>query len=249
MSSDTAIPQNIYDDPTFFAGYKALRHADSGLNGAIEVPALRQLLPSLAGRHVFDLGCGFGHFARYAREAGAATVTALDISQKMLEEASRLTNDPAISYVHGSIESYAFEPGSFDVIVSSMALHYVADYAAAVHRVFEALKPGGRFVFSVEHPVCTANPIGWIKDEDGKMLHWPLDHYLHEGQRNTNWFVDGVVKYHRTVATYINVLIAAGFKLDHLGEPGPTAEAMASRPALASEKRRPPILVLAVTRP
>ncbi|MBL3586564.1 class I SAM-dependent methyltransferase [Rhodovulum sulfidophilum] len=83
-------PQNVYDDPVFFNGYKKLRQNDTGLNGALEVPALHALLPNLSGKSILDLGCGFGDFARYARGAGAHSVTAVDLSQKMISEAERL---------------------------------------------------------------------------------------------------------------------------------------------------------------
>ena len=63
------MPQNIYDDETFFAGYRQLRDTDAGINGAVKIPAMRALLPPLAGCTVLDLGCGFGDFARYARNA------------------------------------------------------------------------------------------------------------------------------------------------------------------------------------
>ncbi len=167
----------------------------------------------------------------------------------MLREAIKQTDDEAIVYVHDSIESYQPTPRHFHLVVSSMALHYVRDYAAAVARVFDALRPGGRFVFSVEHPVCTANPAGWIRNVDGTPSHWPLDRYREEGERRTSWFVDGVVKFHRTVETYVTTLLSRGFRLDHLGEPGPTGDALAARPGLATEARRPPVLLLAATRP
>jgi SAM-dependent methyltransferase len=241
-------PQNIYDDPDFFAGYRALRTNDTGLNGAIEMPALQRLLPDLAGAAVLDLGCGFGDFARLARARGAAAVTGVDISERMLAEAALRTRDPAIVYVRSPIETY--DPArTFDLVVSSLALHYVADYARVARRVFAALEPGGRFLFSVEHPMCTAHPAGWVKDGEGTALHWPVDRYGSEGPRATTWFVDGVVKHHRTVETYVGGLLAAGFALAHLGEPGPTPEALAARPALAKEMRRPPFLVLMAVRP
>jgi SAM-dependent methyltransferase len=242
-------PQNIYDDPKFFEGYKNLRQNDTGLNGALEIPAVRALLPDLSGYHVLDLGCGFGDFARYARAKGARSVTALDVSERMIAEASRLTTDDNIAYRHSSIEVFSSPRKSFDLVVSSLALHYVDDYAALTNRVFEALKSEGRFIFSVEHPVCTANPAGWIRDPDGISLHWPLDQYQNEGARNTSWFVDGVIKFHRTVATYVNALIAAGFRLDHLGEPKPVEKLLDERPSLDETLRRPPFLVLAATKP
>jgi len=241
-------PQNIYDDPDFFAGYHALRTRDTGLNGAVEVPALRRLLPDLAGADVLDLGCGFGDFARLVRDRGAASVTGVDISERMLAEAALRTRDPAIVYVRSAIETYR-PTRAFDLVVSSLALHYVEDYAGVVRRVFAALKAGGRFLFSVEHPLCTAHPGGWMKDGGGTALHWPVDRYGHEGRRTTTWFVDGVVKYHRTVETYVGGLLDAGFLLTHLGEPGPTPEALAARPALEKEQRRPPFLVLMALRP
>jgi ubiquinone/menaquinone biosynthesis C-methylase UbiE len=90
--------QNVYDDPIFFEGYKALRTHDSGFNSALEIPALRELLPSLEGKRVLDLGCGFGDFARFASDSGALEVTAVDVSARMLEEALKLTDDPRISF-------------------------------------------------------------------------------------------------------------------------------------------------------
>ena len=248
-SEDQKLPQNVYDDEAFFLGYKNLRQRDSGLNGALEIPALRQVLPKLNGYHVLDLGCGFGDFARYAREAGAASVTALDVSEKMLNEARERTDDPGIVYLNRSIESFIPDPISFDLVVSSLALHYVADYRLIAERIFTALKGGGRFVFSVEHPVCTANPVGWFRDANNNLLHWPLDNYQEEGERYTRWFIEGVRKYHRTNSTYVNTLVSVGFRIEHLGEPVPTPNALSSCPGLATEFRRPPFLLIVALRP
>jgi SAM-dependent methyltransferase len=242
-------PQNIYDDPVFFAGYKDLRQNDTGLNGALEVPALRRLLPDLHGKLVLDLGCGFGDFARYARDSGAASVMAVDVSASMLDEARRLTHDSGIAYLHCAIEDYVPEQNSFDLVVSSMALHYIADYRSVVLHTFSALRSGGRFIFSVEHPVCTANPVGWVPDERGQEKYWPLDRYQEEGERSTQWFVHGVLKYHRTIAAYVDTLLAAGFRLEYLDEPQPTTEAMETRPELQLHCRRPPVLLLVCTHP
>lgn len=204
------LPQNVYDDPAFFEGYRNLRQRDTGLNGVLEVPAIHALLPELLGLHVLELGCGFGDFARHARSHGASAVTALDISEKMITEAKRLTSDESIFYIHRSIESFLPRTECFDLVVSSLALHYVDDYAAVVKNVFSSLAPGGKFIFSVEHPVCTAHPVGWTRGPDGRLLHWPLDQYHLEAERSTKWFIGGVIKFHRTLQTYVNTLIAAG---------------------------------------
>ncbi|MFA7588003.1 class I SAM-dependent methyltransferase [Sphingopyxis sp. 550A] len=173
-------PQNIYDEPIFFEGYRRLRQNDTGLNGALEVPALRALLPDLSGKHILDIGCGFGDFARHARSQGAHSVTALDVSENMISEAKRLTTDDNILYLKSSIEDFSPRHGQFDLVVSSMALHYVEEYAAVTRKVFNALSPEGRFIFSVEHPICTAHPVGWIRDAGGNLAAWPVDHYQRE---------------------------------------------------------------------
>ena len=210
---------------------------------------MHRFLPKLAGLQVLDLGCGFGDFARFAREQGATAVTGVDISSRMLEAAKALGSDGAIRYLNCSIEAHVPEEQSCDLVVSSLALHYVADYASLVGRVYRALKPGGRFVFSVEHPMCTAAPTAWVLDAYGRRLHWPVDQYRQEGRRETRWFVEGVVKYHRSIESYVNGLLAAGFQLEHLGEPAPIAHALAARSELQDECRRPPFLLLAAARP
>src|SRR4051812_39456435 len=90
--------QNIYDDPEFFAGYSRLRRSVEGLDGAPEWPALRAMLPPLRGLRVVDLGCGFGWFCRWAREAGAAAVLGLDLSEAMLARARAATADAGVTY-------------------------------------------------------------------------------------------------------------------------------------------------------
>lgn len=75
--------QNIYDDPSFFAAYACLPRSKHGLDAAPEWAALRAMLPPLAGLRVLDLGCGFGWFTRWAAQSQAASVHALDLSEKV----------------------------------------------------------------------------------------------------------------------------------------------------------------------
>jgi ubiquinone/menaquinone biosynthesis C-methylase UbiE len=240
-------PQNVYDNPEFFAGYQRLRETGSGLNDVLEQPALRAMIPaSLDGLRVLDVGCGFGDFARKARAFGASSVIGIDVSESMLSEASKKTDDPRVRYVRMSIEEMDLGDEKFDLVVSSLALHYVEDYRAALRRIAEVLNPGGRFVFSVEHPICTAlEEQRWILDEDGKPLFWPIDNYRSEGPRHTKWFVENVVKYHRTVESYVQGLLDTGFSLEGLAEPEPTAESLSRNPGLLLHRRRPPFLLMA----
>ncbi len=243
--------QNIYDDPAFFAGYRAIPRSVEGLAAVYEWPAFQRLLPPLAGKRVLDLGCGLGNFAREARARGAVQVVGVDLSERMLAEARARDPDPAIVYLRSSLEAFEPEPAAFDLVVSMLALHYVADYRLIVQRMARCLVPGGRVALSVEHPIYTASGTpSWHLGADGRPGHWPVDRYRDEGERRTHWFVDGVVKYHRTIETYVNTLLAAGLRLVRLEEPeAESAALLAARPELREERRRPPFLLLAADRP
>lgn len=236
--------QNIYDQADFFAGYSQFRRSIEGLAGAPEWPELRDMLPPLAGQRVLDLGCGFGAFSRWARSAGATYVLGIDLSQRMLTRARSLTEDAAIDYRIADIETMALPDDAFDVVYSSLALHYIEDFATVCAVVRQLLIPGGAFVFSVEHPILTAPAHqGWQTDASGAAV-WPVNGYLLEGQRTTNWITSGVVKQHRTVARYVNDLIGAGFEITRLVEWGPNAAQIAENPEWAKEVHRPMFLLL-----
>ena len=240
--------QNIYDDPEFFAGYGKLERSVQGLAGAPEWPSLRALLPDPAGRRVVDLGCGFGWFCRWAREQGAAEVLGIDVSENMLARARAETQDDAITYSRADLEHLDLLAGSFDLAYSSLALHYIADLEGMLKSLHRALVPGARFVFSAEHPVFTApRKPGWLTGEDGRKV-WPVDAYLEEGPRVTNWFAEGVVKQHRTIGTYVRLLLNAGFAISHVEEWGPTKEQIAERPEWAQERDRPMFMLFAAER-
>jgi SAM-dependent methyltransferase len=236
--------QNIYDDPRFFEGYSKLRRHESGLNMAVDQPAIRSLLPPLAGQRVLDLGCGFGKLCRYAIEQGAASVVGVDISTRMLEKARNDTADPRISYLQSALEDLNFAPASFDVVVSSLAIHYVERFDSICANVKLWLVAGGAFVFSVEHPMVTAYPFGAYLDDNREAQHWPIDNYKFEGIRHTQWFTDDVIKYHRSVETYVNTLIDKGFTIVRLLEPEATAEAIREYPEARLESRRPTFMVI-----
>src|SRR6476660_7320265 len=131
--------QNIYDNDEFFAGYLRLPRSVAGLEGAPEWPALRAMLPDLHGRTVLDLGCGFGWFCRWAREQGAAHVLGFDVSEKMLERARATTTDAAVTYRRADLETLELSPASFDLVYSSLALHYVEHLDRLLARVHGAL--------------------------------------------------------------------------------------------------------------
>ena len=242
--------QNKYDEAEFFAAYSAMARSVGGLDEAGEWPALRALMPPLEGTRVLDLGCGFGWHCRYARGAGAASVLGIDLSEKMLARARATTDDAAIEYRRMAIEDIGFAPDSFDLVLSSLAFHYVENLEPVVAKIWQCLRPGGTFLFSAEHPVFTASAAqDWHRDATGAVLHWPVDDYSREGRRRTSWMAADVTKYHRTVATYVNTLLDAGFRISRLVEPVPSAQALAAHPEWADEVRRPIFVILSAVKP
>ncbi|MBN9280031.1 MAG: methyltransferase domain-containing protein [Hyphomicrobium sp.] len=240
--------QNIYDDPEFFAGYSRLPRSVGGLPSAPEWPRLQAMLPDVRGLRIVDLGCGFGWFCRWARENGAADVLGIDLSENMLARARAATPDDAITYQQHDLATVALPKGRFDLAYSSLAIHYLEDVARLFAEVHAALIPGGHFVFSTEHPILMASRRAeWLPHLDGAPT-WPVDSYLAEGARTTEWFRPGVVKYHRTLATTLNALIGAGFAIAHVEEYGPTLEQIAAQPEWAKERERPMFLLVSARR-
>lgn len=240
--------QNIYDTPAFFENYSQLNRSVEGLAGAPEWPALQALLPDLNGLKVVDLGCGFGWFCRWACEQGAAQVVGLDVSEKMLARAAGTHSNPTITYARADLERLNLSQASFDLVFSSLALHYIDDLPGLLRNVHDALVPGGRLVFSIEHPAYMAprHP-RWSVDGDGRKT-WPIDSYLEEGRRTTDWLAKGVIKQHRTIGTTLNLLIRAGFTISHVEEWGPTKAQVLAKPELAQERERPMFLLVSALR-
>ena len=240
--------ENNYDNSAFFGQYVRFPRSVQGLSAAGEWHELERLLPGFSGKRVLDLGCGFGWHCRYASDHGAAAVIGVDLSEKMLEKAKADTHDESIHYVRAAMEDVDFPPASFEVVLSSLALHYVKDYPALVRKVREWLAPGGDFVFTCEHPVFTAQgPQDWEYDREGNIRHFPVDRYFVEGERDACFLGERVVKYHRTLTTLLETLLENGFLLLHVKEPQPPAE-MLSRPGWADELRRPMMLAVAARR-
>lgn len=240
--------KSIYDEEIFFEKYAQMDRSRLGLAGAGEWPALRSLLPDFSGKRVLDLGCGYGWHCVYAAEHGAASVTGVDLSEKMLAVARRKTAAPNVTYLLMDMAAIDFPPDSFDAVLSSLAIHYLPSFPDLLSRVRRCLAPGGDFVFSVEHPVFTAaGPQDWYRGPDGTPLHFPVDRYFEEGPRNARFLGEDVKKYHRTLTAYLDGLLTGGFALRRVVEPRPPADWM-DRPDARDELRRPMMLLIAARR-
>jgi 2-polyprenyl-3-methyl-5-hydroxy-6-metoxy-1,4-benzoquinol methylase len=241
-----AEPQNIYDDAAFFAGYSTLERFGSGWNRAAEHADFLALLPHLEGRRCLDLGCGAGQLSLYLATNGAREITGVDLSERMLALARATAADPRITYQRATLEDVDFPPASFDLVVSSLAFHYVEDYGHLVHRIARWLAASGVLVFSTEHPIFTARlpDAGWLVEAAGRREHWAINNYADEGVREEHWFIHGVRKVHRTFATLINEVIDAGLVVERVVEPVPTEAWLRDHSDATDERRRPMFLLM-----
>jgi ubiquinone/menaquinone biosynthesis C-methylase UbiE len=243
---ESLMKQNIYDVAGFFKGYRHMRETQSGLNELLEQLAMQSLLPEVKGLTVLDLGCGAGELCRRLSDLGAKNVIGVDISKNMLELAQK--DIPAgVAFRNEPMEDVHFDPENFDLVVSSLAFHYVADILDLFKRIHLWLKPSALLLFSIEHPISTSSQgihHGWVKDTSGHKLYWPVDCYSREGIRKSHWFVEGVIKYHRTISTLLNALIESGFIIREVSEPVASYQDEQNWPDLKEARRRPPFLLI-----
>lgn len=221
-----------------------MERSQKGLQGAGEWSELKKILPDFRGRRVLGLGCGYGWHCKYAADNGALSVLGTDISRKMLEVAERKNSDSRIEYRRIAMEDLDFPAGAFDVVLSSLAFHYVRDFEPLIKNIAVWLRSGGELVFSVEHPVFTAyGTQDWYYDRNGEILHFPVDNYYYEGKREAIFLGEKVTKYHRTLTTYLETLLKNGFTLQHVIEPQPPEEMM-DLAGMKDEMRRPMMLLV-----
>lgn len=238
--------QNVYDQEVFYKGYKAIRERAYNYNNLLEQPALSALMPDVRGKVVLDIGCGAGDFAAKCVRGGAVRVIGIDISANMINEASSKYMDARLEFIQAAFEDVELERSSIDIVVSSLAFHYIADFRAVMEKVSTVLRDGGDIVFSCEHPIVTANIGGedWVLDGAGAIRHFAVDRYQDEGVRTLTWIVEGVVKYHRSMSMIVNTMVECGLMVERLVEPIPTEEAVALLPTLVKEFRRPSFLIV-----
>ena len=239
--------QNIFDNDTFFEGYKNLRAGENNYNDLLEQPAMAKMLPDLADKSVLDLGCGYGHNCVDFVSRSAKRVVGIDISEKMLAVANEESANDKIIYRNMSMTDISSLAETFDFIYSSLALHYVEDFDAFAKALYSALNTGGQLLFSQEHPIITATLDGaghFNKDENGERVSYTFSDYNRPGERKIHWYVDGVIKYHRTFSNIINALAKAGFVIEEVCEPVPEELAIRKLPTIVKEYIKPNFLIV-----
>ena len=162
----------------------------------------------------------------------------------MIEEAEKRNGGKRITYRVCGIETYEYPENTWDCVLSNLALHYIENLESVFRKVYKTLKPGGVFLFNIEHPVFTAGVAqDWIYADDGNPAYWPIDDYFVTGKRNTHFLGCDVVKQHHTLTQILMGLLHNGFALEAAEEAQPPAEMM-DIPGMKDELRRPMMLLV-----
>lgn len=225
---------------------KKIRSNPYSYNNMIEKPVLFSLFPNIENLSVLDLGCGYGENCKEFKRLGARHVVGIDISEKMLEVANKENKDEGIEYMCISMEKISSLRQKFDLIVSSLAIHYIQDFDKLIGDISNLLNDNGIFIFSQEHPLTTApkNDDYWTKDEAGNVLHYNLSDYGIQGKRETQWIVNGIIKYHRTFSTLLSTLIMKGFMIEAVEEPIPDEKLVQEFPQFKKSYDKPDFLLI-----
>ncbi len=229
----------FYNDAEALEAYLTHRHAEvRSPNLVMEDPAFRNELGDASGLDIVDLGCGDGTFAAQCIHDGCASFTGIDASAGMIDRARVAA--PTAVFHQSAMEDLALAVSAFDVVVARMALHYVSDIAPVLAEARRGLRPGGRLIFSVVHPVLTAA----LEVADGPRTSVSVDNYFGAGERVRSWFGSSVVWQHRTIEHYVAAVLDAGFELSALRECPPVEELFDGDTAELERRRRAPVFLL-----
>ena len=215
--------EDVFDDPYF--------------------PPLFDLVGEVSGLRLCDLACGQGRIARALARRGADMV-GVDNSVELLAIAERYAvPDAPVEYRHDSAHTVAScHDAEFDGVITNMAMMDIPDLPATIHSTYRILRPGGWFAFSTFHPCFNAPRSAELVDEGG-ISHRTVTDYFTEGHWTSDRRVGPprtVGAYHRTLATYLNTLIEAGFTVRTVREvPGPSP----------IWQQVPPVLAMIVDKP
>ena len=244
--------QNIYDDSDFAKGYDNIRKEGKGTNAndLIEIPNFRKMVPDVKGKKILDLGCGYGENDKYYKEKGAEYVLGIDISKHMIDEANKENKVDGVEFKVLPMEDISTLGKTFDMVISSLAFHYIKDFDKLVKDIYDILNDGGYLIFSQEHPNITSfkptenMPKGHI-EVDGK-YYGVFSDYNRLGERELNWFDKKVLKYHRNFEYIINTLVNTGFTIEEVNEPVPSEEGIKINPKYNNQFDRPYFLIIKV---
>ncbi len=180
------------------------------------------LLGDISGLKVIDLGCGAGQNCIALAKLGAK-VTGVDYSANQLSAAREfaIRANASIEFIKNDMTNLAvISDRAYDIAVSACAMAFVKDFKAALAEAYRILKPGGKFILSVMHPVQ------YILDGEKNRISFNSTYPFEPRLIKWRWdFGEESIKfqyYLRSISEYHNSLVGAGFAITRILEPKPT---------------------------
>jgi SAM-dependent methyltransferase len=209
--ADVAV-ENDYDG---FAEAYAAENETSLINAYYARPAILNLAGAVTGRRILDAGCGAGAMSAALRDRGAV-VAGFDRSAAMVELARQrlgADTDLRVTDITGPLP---YPDGAFDDVVAALVLHYLADWTAPLAELRRVLKPGGRLIVAVNHPIIFK--IEYPGASYFTTTKWS-EEYTFNGRRAV------LTYWHRPLHAMTDAFTAAGFRTAVISEPPPAPEA------------------------
>lgn len=229
-----------YDGASFFEKYHQRRRESNAPNDVIEEPIIDELLGDVSGKNILDLGCGGGNYGIELLKRGATFYQGIDGSQKMVSLAKENLANYNAEIKVADIESVTIQE-KYDIVISRLVLHYIDDLDSLFRKIKERLKDNGVFIFSIEHPVITSNYESYHKSD--KRGNWIVDNYFDSGERINNWHGKKVIKYHKTLEEYWEIIKKANLEIVALRESKPSKLNFENEKEYLRRKRIPLFLI------
>ncbi len=211
--------EKTYDKFSEYYHNNLLEKSDNFWHKYVEKPAMIKLLkPVVKRKKVLDLGCGSGIFTKQIKSLGA-NVYGLDISSGLINIAKR--EYPNINFFVGNAIKTPFKKGEFDVVASSLMVHYFNNIDPLFKEASRILKPKGIFIFSIHHPIKEVTSRLNVKGIKGSLMkpYFNSDKYYWTLQDKLK-----LVSYHHTFEAIFSSLHKNGFLVEQLVETVPTKE-------------------------
>ncbi|MFF9564361.1 class I SAM-dependent methyltransferase [Leifsonia sp. NPDC014704] len=202
------------DEYDKFADSYNSENSSSLLNEYYERPAMLALAGDVVGRRILDAGCGSGPLSAALRERGAI-MSGFDGSPAMIELARRRLGDQVPLHVADLASSLPFADDAFDDVMASLVLHYLEDWTGPLGELRRLIKPGGRLIVSVPHPLVRVftNP-----DEDYFATRRYTEEYDLAGKEVV------LEHWHRPLHAMTDAFTGSGFEVAVISEPAPSSD-------------------------
>lgn len=196
-------------------------------NRDIEVPALIKLIGDVKNKTILDMGCGFGDHAQRLSKQKYKKLVGFDISKELVRFASEQKIPNSTFYVGDMSKKLKHKESSFNIVYSSLAIHYIKNIKNLFKEVNRILKRGGIFCFSTGHPIFNLinqtdeNIIGVKKQPNGKRIIFG-DYFDESPKPNDLGSLGKVNLCNFTYETLIKAGIDNGFELIDYKDAEPT---------------------------